>query len=66
MEIEFCPKCQGELKPIYRDVLRVPRVSGEIMELDEKGDKLIPARPREWLCENCKEMFKIEVVGILC
>ena len=57
-----CPKCQGELKPIYKDVFRV---KGIPMTWDKERNKIIEARPAEWLCETCKEIFNIEVVGIL-
>lgn len=63
MEPKFCPKCQGNLKPVYRDVFRI---KGKYMTWDEGKNKAVRASPAEWLCENCREMFKIEVMGILC
>jgi len=58
MEIRFCPKCKGELKPVYKDV---HKEEGKYRTIDGAI-----ALPIEWFCGSCKEMFKIVVVGIVC
>ena len=60
MKPKFCPKCKEELKPIYKDVFKT-KDKDEYRTIDGAI-----ARPSEWFCENCKEIFRIEVVGIVC
>ena len=58
MEPMFCPKCRGELKPVYRKAYKQGN--------EYKTIEGAVAKPDEWLCENCRRFFKIEEVGILC
>lgn len=57
MEKRFCPKCQNEIKPIYG---KAYKEKGEWRTFDGAI-----ARPKEWLCSICKEIYTIEVVGIV-
>ena len=58
MEKSYCPKCKGNLKPVYRNAYKGK--DGRYYTLDGAVTK-----PKEWLCEPCERIFFIEIVGIL-
>ncbi len=58
MEHKFCPECQGELKPLYKDAWS--KEKDEYKTIDGTI-----AKPSDFLCEVCKKIFKIETVRII-
>lgn len=62
MELYYCPKCKGELKPIYRNVYKEQGKEGVVYRTIDGAI----AKPAEWLCESCKTTLAIELTGIIC
>ncbi len=58
MENLSCPKCKGELKPVYRNAYK--EANGYVTI---EGAVAVPS---EWLCETCKVLLLIKEVGKLC
>lgn len=58
----FCPRCKEEMNPVYsKDVIRL---LGKICRVIKSG-QLAEATPREWLCDKCKIIWRIEAKGVL-